>query len=132
MTTETTDTAARFQLKVPMDRVVQDREVVIVWRRQGGDVALLGADELERRLETVQQMRSPRNVAHLPAVLERVRSDGCRSFASKIWKAGRRHEPTALRRLVPPHHPGAPLHVRVRRLGATASGLWSAEPYQTR
>lgn len=33
MTIETTDTAARCQLKTLMDRVVQDREVVIVWRR---------------------------------------------------------------------------------------------------
>jgi PHD/YefM family antitoxin component YafN of YafNO toxin-antitoxin module len=62
MTTETTDTAARCQLEVLMDHVVQDRGVVIVWRRQGGDVALLGADELERLLEAAQQLRSPRNV----------------------------------------------------------------------
>jgi antitoxin YefM len=76
MTIETTYTAARCQLKTLMDRVVQDREVVIVWRRQGGDVALVGADELERLPETVQLLRSSRNVARLSSVLERARSEG--------------------------------------------------------
>ena len=46
MTIETTYTAARDQLKALMDRVVEDREVVMVRRRQGGDVALVAADEL--------------------------------------------------------------------------------------
>lgn len=76
MTIETTDTAARCQLKTLMDRVVQDREVVIVWRRQGGGVALVGADELERLLETAQLLRSSRNAARLLSALERARSEG--------------------------------------------------------
>jgi antitoxin YefM len=62
MTTETTDTAARYQLKAFMDRVVQGREVVIVRRRQGRNLALMGADELERLLETAHLLRLPRNV----------------------------------------------------------------------
>ena len=48
----TTYTAARDQLKALMDRVVEDREVVMVRRRHGGDVALVAADELEGLLET--------------------------------------------------------------------------------
>jgi hypothetical protein len=36
MAIETTYTAARDQLKALMDRVVADREVVMVRRRQGG------------------------------------------------------------------------------------------------
>ena len=36
MAIETTYTAAREQLKALMDRVVEDREVVMVRRRQGG------------------------------------------------------------------------------------------------
>ena len=42
-----------------MDRAVQDREVVVVRRRKGGDVALVAADELEGLLETAHLLRSP-------------------------------------------------------------------------
>ena len=58
-----------------MDRVVEDREVVMVRRRQGGDVALVAADELEGLLETAHLLRSPRNAARLHAALERARGD---------------------------------------------------------
>ena len=54
-----------------MDRVVANREVVMVRRRQGGDVALVAADELEGLLETVHLLRSPRNAARLLSALER-------------------------------------------------------------
>ena len=75
MTIETTYTAARDQLKALMDRVVEDREVVMVRRRQGGDVALVAADELEGLLETAHLLRSPRNAARLLAALERAQSE---------------------------------------------------------
>jgi len=58
-----------------MDRVVEDREVVMVRRRQGGDVALMAADELEGLLETAHLLRSPRNAARLLSALERARGD---------------------------------------------------------
>ena len=74
MTIETTYTAARDQLKTLMDKVVNDREVVLVRRRQGGDVALVAAEELEGLLETAQLLRSPRNAARLLTALERARS----------------------------------------------------------
>jgi len=75
MAIETTYTAARDQLKSLMDRVVQDREVVMVRRRQGGDVALVAAEELEGLLETAHLLRSPRNAARLLSALERARGD---------------------------------------------------------
>lgn len=75
MAIETTYTAARDQLKALMDRVVNDREVVMVRRRQGGDVALVAADELEGLLETAHLLRSPRNAARLLAALERARGE---------------------------------------------------------
>jgi antitoxin YefM len=75
MTIETTYTAARDQLKALMDRVVEDREVVMVRRRQGGDVAMVAADELEGLLETAHLLRSPRNAARLLSALERARGD---------------------------------------------------------
>jgi prevent-host-death family protein len=54
MTIETTYSEAREQLKALMDRVVEDREVVVVRRRNGGDVALVAAEELEGLLETLE------------------------------------------------------------------------------
>ena len=72
---ETTYTAAREQLKALMDRVVANREVVMVRRRQGGDVALVAAEELEGLLETAHLLRSPRNAARLLSTLERARGD---------------------------------------------------------
>jgi antitoxin YefM len=75
MTIETTYTAARSQLKTLMDRVVEDREVVMVRRRHGGDVALVAANELEGLLETAHLLRSPRNAARLLSALERARGD---------------------------------------------------------
>ena len=63
-----------------MDRVVEDREVVMVRRRQGGDVALVAADELEGLLETAHLLRSPRNAARLLSALERARGDSLPAF----------------------------------------------------
>lgn len=58
-----------------MDRVVEDREVVMVRRRHGGDVALVAADELEGLLETTHLLRSPRNAARLLAALQRAKAE---------------------------------------------------------
>jgi antitoxin YefM len=75
MTIETTYSAAREQLKTLMDRVVADRDVVVVRRRKGGDVALVAAEELEGLLETAHLLRSPRNAERLLSALERARRE---------------------------------------------------------
>ena len=56
-----------------MDRAVQDREVVMVRRRKGGDVALVAADELAGLLETAHLLRSPANAERLLTALSRAR-----------------------------------------------------------
>ena len=43
----------------------------MVRRRQGGDVALVAADELESLLETAHLLRSPRNAERLLQALHR-------------------------------------------------------------
>jgi antitoxin YefM len=73
MTIETTYSQAREQLKALMDRAVDDREVVVVRRRTGGDVAMIAADELEGLLETAHLLRSEKNAARLLAALSRAR-----------------------------------------------------------
>jgi len=70
---ETTYSQAREGLKGLMDRAVQDREVVMVRRRKGGDVALVAADELAGLLETAHLLRSPANAERLLSALNRAR-----------------------------------------------------------
>ena len=73
MAIETTYSKAREGLKGLMDRAVQDREVVMVRRRKGGDVALVAADELAGLLETAHLLRSPANAERLLTALSRAR-----------------------------------------------------------
>lgn len=58
MTIETTYSQAREQLKSLMDRAVEDREVIVVRRRTGGDVAMIAVDELQSLVETAHLLRS--------------------------------------------------------------------------
>ena len=52
MPTETTYTALRENLASYLDRVIDDREVVVVKRRGARDVAIIAADELAGLEET--------------------------------------------------------------------------------
>ncbi len=65
MAIETTYSQAREKLASLMDRVTDDREVVIVTRRGGKRVAMIDAAEYEGLLETAHLMRSPRNAERL-------------------------------------------------------------------
>ena len=76
MSIETTYSQAREQLKTLMDRAVADREVIMVRRRSGGDVAMIAADELQSLIETVHLLRSPRNAQRLLTALSRAHSGG--------------------------------------------------------
>ena len=73
MTIETTYSQAREQLKSLMDRAVDDREVILVRRRTGGDVAMIAADELAGLVETAHLLRSEKNAERLLSALSRAR-----------------------------------------------------------
>ena len=70
MPTETTYTALRENLAAYLDRVVDDREVVVVKRRGARDVAIIAADELAGLEETAYLLRSPANAKRLRQALE--------------------------------------------------------------
>ena len=72
---EVTYSQARQSLKSLLDHAVQDRDIVMVRRRQGGDVALIAAEELESLLETAHLLRSPRNAERLLQALHRSQAD---------------------------------------------------------
>jgi antitoxin YefM len=71
MAIETTYTALRENLASFLDRIVDDREVVVVKRRGNRDVAIVSADELAGIMETAHLLRSPKNAARLLTALRR-------------------------------------------------------------
>jgi len=73
MPVQTTYTQARARLAALLDDVVNNRDIVIIQRRGGEDVALIAADELQSLLETVHLLRSPANAERLLAALTRAR-----------------------------------------------------------
>ncbi len=75
MAIETTYTAARANLAKLLESAVEDREIIMIRRRRGEDVALIAADELESLLETAHLLRSPKNAARLLTSLRRALAD---------------------------------------------------------
>jgi antitoxin YefM len=73
MPVQTTYTQACARLAALLDDVVNNRDIVIIQRRDGEDVALIAADELQSLLETVHLLRSPANAERLLAALTRAR-----------------------------------------------------------
>jgi antitoxin YefM len=71
MTIEVTYSNARQRLKSLLDDVTQDREVVIINRRNGESAALIAADELAGLMETAHLLRSPANAERLLNALAR-------------------------------------------------------------
>lgn len=71
MATETTYTSLRENLASVLDRVVDQREIVIVRRRRSRNVALIPAGELAGSLETAHLLRPPRNARRLLVALQR-------------------------------------------------------------
>jgi antitoxin YefM len=65
MPTEASYTELRENLASYLDRVVDDREVVVVKRRGARDVAIIAADELAGLEETAHLRRSPANARRL-------------------------------------------------------------------
>lgn len=71
MAHRTTYTAARANFATLCDKAADDREVIIISRRNSGDVALIAAKELSSLLETAHLLRSPKNARRLLSALNR-------------------------------------------------------------
>lgn len=74
MSIQATYTSARANLAKLCNRVSEDQEIVIIHRRDAGDVALVSAGELSSLLETAHLLRSPKNAKRLLTALNRARS----------------------------------------------------------
>jgi antitoxin YefM len=69
--TETTYTNLRQSLASVLDRVADDREIVIIRRKGEKTVAMVPADELMGLMETAHLLRSPKNAQRLLTALRR-------------------------------------------------------------
>lgn len=72
----TTYTNARAHFSGLCDEVTENREIVVIRRRKGGDVAMIAADELQSLVESAHLMRSPKNAERLLSALERALKGG--------------------------------------------------------
>jgi antitoxin YefM len=75
MAVETSYSEARQHFAALLDRAVQDRETIIITRRNGDRVALLAADELASYEETTYLLRSPANARRLLEALRESLAD---------------------------------------------------------
>jgi len=71
MTDEISYSQARQNLASLLDKVTDDREVVIIRRRNGEPAALIAADELAGLTETAHLLKSPANATRLLEALAR-------------------------------------------------------------
>ena len=79
MAINTTYSNARANLATLLDKVTDNREIVIINRRGSEDVALVAASELSSLLETAHLLRSPKNAERLLTALNRAKSKKLRS-----------------------------------------------------
>ena len=71
MSIEVSYSQARQTLASLLDDVTNDREIVIINRRNGEPAALIAADELTSLTETAHLLRSPANASRLLEALAR-------------------------------------------------------------
>ncbi|MHB8836960.1 MAG: type II toxin-antitoxin system Phd/YefM family antitoxin [Candidatus Methylomirabilia bacterium] len=73
---QTTYTNARANFAGLCNEVTENREIVVIRRRNGGSVAMIAAEELQSLVESVHLMRSPKNAERLLSALERALKGG--------------------------------------------------------
>jgi len=71
MAIHTTYSKARANLAKLCSEVSQNKEVVLISRRDAEDVALISATELSSLMETAHLLRSPKNAQRLLTALQR-------------------------------------------------------------
>lgn len=74
MPIQTTYTQARANLAKLFNEVTENREIAIIKRRSGADVAVVAADELASLQETAHLLRSPKNARRLLQALTRAQA----------------------------------------------------------
>ena len=78
---QTTYTNARANFAGLCDEVTENREIVLIRRRKGSNVAMIAADELQSLVESAHLMRSPKNAERLLSALERAMKGSGKAFS---------------------------------------------------
>lgn len=90
---ETTYSSLRENLSSVLDKVIDDREVVIVKRKGSEAVALVPALELSGLMETAHLLRSPRNAQRLFTALRRAKAGRAKPHAIEHLRRELKIEP---------------------------------------
>jgi antitoxin YefM len=93
--TETSYSEARQHLAALLERAIDDRETIIITRRNGARVALLAAAELASYEETAYLLRSPANARRLLDALRESLSDEVMPFDFAELRARLEHAAAA-------------------------------------
>ncbi|RMH64070.1 MAG: type II toxin-antitoxin system prevent-host-death family antitoxin [Calditrichaeota bacterium] len=75
MAIHTTYSQARANLANLLTRASEDKEIVVIKRRNAEDVALISSSELSGLMETAHLLRSPKNARRLLTSLNRALTD---------------------------------------------------------
>ena len=84
---QTTYTNARANFAGLCDEVIENREIVLIRRRNGSNVAMIAADELQSLVESSHLMRSPKNAERLLSALERALKGGGAASSVKLLRS---------------------------------------------
>jgi antitoxin YefM len=85
---QTTYTNARANFAGLCDEVTENREIVVIRRRKGSNVAMIAADELQSLVESVHLVRSPKNAERLFSALERALKGGGEASSLESLRSG--------------------------------------------
>ncbi|MEX0778773.1 MAG: type II toxin-antitoxin system prevent-host-death family antitoxin [Balneolales bacterium] len=67
---ETTYSEARANFAAIWDKVIEDREQVVIKRRGKEDIVMIARSELDEVMETAHLLRSPRNAERLLSAIK--------------------------------------------------------------
>ena len=85
---QTTYTNARANLSGLCDEVTGNREIVVIRRRNGNNVAMIAADELQSLIASAHLMRSQRNAERLFSALERALKGNGKASSVQALRSG--------------------------------------------
>ena len=86
MSVRLTYTQARANLAKLLDKVSDDKEVVIINRKNAENVALISESELSGLLETAHLLRSPKNAQRLLSALLNAAETECKAMSVQELK----------------------------------------------
>jgi antitoxin YefM len=84
---QTTYTNARANFAGLCDEVADNREIVVIRRRKGSNVAMIAADELQSLVESAHLLRSPKNAERLLSALERALKGGGEVSSPELFRS---------------------------------------------